>query len=165
MDKINFENLPSTNTPINAENLNQMQDNIEQAFTLDYITAKLSESTPGITNAEVIAPLNTILYSKGNTFSLQADGGIKINKDCNIEINATLRFGYSEVSIKQTFIYKNSERIANLSQQNMTATTQSLSAIYLPVKANDIIYLKAKSDLDCTFVSSGTFLSLKVLPN
>lgn len=29
MEKINFENLPSTNTPINAENLNQMQLNAE----------------------------------------------------------------------------------------------------------------------------------------
>lgn len=29
MEKINFENLPSTNTPINAENLNQLQNNVE----------------------------------------------------------------------------------------------------------------------------------------
>lgn len=29
MDKINFEDLPSTNTPISADNLNLMQDNIE----------------------------------------------------------------------------------------------------------------------------------------
>lgn len=32
MEKINFENLPSTNTPINAENLNLMQDNVENAI-------------------------------------------------------------------------------------------------------------------------------------
>ena len=32
MNKINFENLPSTNTPLNAENLNQMQTNIENAI-------------------------------------------------------------------------------------------------------------------------------------
>jgi len=29
MDKINFKNLPNKTTPINAENLNQMQNNIE----------------------------------------------------------------------------------------------------------------------------------------
>lgn len=29
MQKINFENLPSTNTPINATNLNAIQDNVE----------------------------------------------------------------------------------------------------------------------------------------
>lgn len=31
MVKINFENLPSTNTPLSASNLNTMQDNIEDA--------------------------------------------------------------------------------------------------------------------------------------
>jgi len=31
MDKITFKDLPSTETPINAENLNLMQDNIESA--------------------------------------------------------------------------------------------------------------------------------------
>ena len=32
MQKINFENLPSTNTPINASNLNQIQTNVENAI-------------------------------------------------------------------------------------------------------------------------------------
>lgn len=32
MQKINFKNLPSTDTPINATNLNLMQDNIESAI-------------------------------------------------------------------------------------------------------------------------------------
>lgn len=39
MDKINFENKPSTKTPINATNLNKMQDNIEKAIeNLEYGT-------------------------------------------------------------------------------------------------------------------------------
>lgn len=32
MTKITFENLPGTNTPVNADNLNDMQDNIEDAI-------------------------------------------------------------------------------------------------------------------------------------
>ena len=32
MDKIKFENKPSTNTPVSAKNLNLMQDNIEKAI-------------------------------------------------------------------------------------------------------------------------------------
>ena len=32
MNKINWQNAPSTATPINAENLNQMQDNIEEVI-------------------------------------------------------------------------------------------------------------------------------------
>ncbi len=34
MEKINFENKPSTNTPINANNLNLLQDNIEDEFDI-----------------------------------------------------------------------------------------------------------------------------------
>lgn len=34
MEKINFQNLPSTDTPINSTNLNQMQDNIEEAINI-----------------------------------------------------------------------------------------------------------------------------------
>lgn len=30
MNKINFENLPSTNTPVNASNLNQLQTNVDE---------------------------------------------------------------------------------------------------------------------------------------
>lgn len=36
MEKINFENLPSTNTPINASNLNTLQNNVENAFKNEY---------------------------------------------------------------------------------------------------------------------------------
>lgn len=32
MEKIIFEDLPSTNTPLNAENLNQIQENVEEAI-------------------------------------------------------------------------------------------------------------------------------------
>lgn len=34
MQKVNFENKPSTNTPINATNLNQVQTNVENEFTV-----------------------------------------------------------------------------------------------------------------------------------
>lgn len=33
MEKIVFEDLPSTNTPLNAKNLNQLQENIENAMS------------------------------------------------------------------------------------------------------------------------------------
>lgn len=37
MEKIKFQDYPSTETPLNAENLNTMQDNIENAFeAVDY---------------------------------------------------------------------------------------------------------------------------------
>lgn len=32
MDKINFQNLPNTTTPVNATNLNQLQTNVENTL-------------------------------------------------------------------------------------------------------------------------------------
>ena len=34
MQKINFQNLPSTTTPVNATNLNQLQTNVENEFNV-----------------------------------------------------------------------------------------------------------------------------------
>lgn len=50
MNKINFENLPSTNTPINATNLNQLQTNIENAITevVDTFKGKVLWTDPNI---------------------------------------------------------------------------------------------------------------------
>lgn len=63
MNKINWQNAPSTATPINAENLNQMQDNIENEINLikpielyynssaSYVSATLNDN---ITNYDII---------------------------------------------------------------------------------------------------------------
>lgn len=63
MNKINFQNLPSTATPLNAENLNQMQDNIENEINLtkpielyynssaSYVSATLNDN---ITNYDIV---------------------------------------------------------------------------------------------------------------
>ncbi len=42
MQKINFENKPSTNSPINADNLNLLQDNVEDA--IDEVNSNLNIS-------------------------------------------------------------------------------------------------------------------------
>lgn len=46
MDKINFENLPSTNTPVNAENLNLLQTNVDNAKLEK--TVNVSASNPNL---------------------------------------------------------------------------------------------------------------------
>ena len=44
MQKINFQNLPNTTTPVNATNLNQLQTNIENAIN-DSINEFVSSGT------------------------------------------------------------------------------------------------------------------------
>lgn len=52
MTKITFEDLPSTNTPLNASNLNTMQDNIEDAIpTID--SAVSTSSTNAVENQAI----------------------------------------------------------------------------------------------------------------
>lgn len=46
MQKIDFKNLPDTSTPINAENLNQMQTNVESAInSISGVIASGSDSS------------------------------------------------------------------------------------------------------------------------
>lgn len=59
MNKINFENAPSTNTPLCAENLNQMQANMEK------IGAVVSATEP-TTNEKVWFKKSNNLFNKSN---------------------------------------------------------------------------------------------------
>ena len=76
MEKINFQNLPSTSTPLNSTNLNQMQDNMEDAIVpIKLVT--ISESTPGsattgdmyynTTNNKVYTATGTNTWDNGST--------------------------------------------------------------------------------------------------
>lgn len=56
MTKIEFKNLPDTSTPLSAENLNTMQDNIENAIdnvSIDLDTEASTTSTNGIENQAI----------------------------------------------------------------------------------------------------------------
>lgn len=46
MEKINFQDLPSTSTPLNSTNLNQMQDNMEDAI-IPIKLVTISDTAPG----------------------------------------------------------------------------------------------------------------------
>lgn len=79
MKKINFEDLPSTDTPINSVNLNTMQDNIENAIDVqNVITAgtNLDDYTETGTyffkNSEV-APINVPAGSNGWLVVIKGD--------------------------------------------------------------------------------------------
>ncbi len=64
MQKIDFTNLPDTTTPINAANLNKLQENIDDAITI-YAeeVGEINEATGEIT-----------YYSVASSLSDEADG-------------------------------------------------------------------------------------------
>ncbi len=88
MEKINFENLPSTNTPINANNLNTLQNNVENSFKNEY-----SESQTDTYSCDYLNP--KILWTNPNPTS-------EMVQDTIITLNSTdydvLEFFYDETT-------------------------------------------------------------------
>lgn len=88
MEKINFTNYPNTDKPIIAENLNQMQNNIEneikESRLKSAILVILNEATEvTITGAWVQSkiPFNKVLRKLGDGFSLSGDGTVVASSD------------------------------------------------------------------------------------
>lgn len=104
MNKINFENLPSTSTPVNADNLNDMQENIEKSVT--YIG-----STQPATNEKIWIKKGKNLINKIiNGYELySADGSIGKNADwCvtdYIEVVAESNYVVSGLSSQNKYWY------------------------------------------------------------
>lgn len=76
MEKINFQDLPSTSTPLNSTNLNQMQDNIEDAIIpiklIDISNTAPSSATIGdmyynTTDNKIYTATGTNTWDSGST--------------------------------------------------------------------------------------------------
>ena len=66
MQKIKFKNLPDTSTPLNAENLNLMQDNIESAIP----TIENSLDSDSTTNAPSVHAVNNMIKTQDVAISV-----------------------------------------------------------------------------------------------
>jgi hypothetical protein len=82
VEKINFTNYPNTDKPINAENLNQMQNNIEneikESRLKSAILVALSENkslTVSTAWSDITIPFNKVLKKIGDGFSLNTSTG------------------------------------------------------------------------------------------
>ena len=65
MKKKEFQNLPSTKTPINADNLNEMQDNIEESCVVVSPTEPTTNENVWIQKGKNIYNPNTMPFSTG----------------------------------------------------------------------------------------------------
>lgn len=90
MEKIQFENLPSTNTPINADNLNLLQDNVENEFnniTNSKIVFEQSYKSTDAQDIEIDASdylFYEVLYQCGQYDGIQTTGKIPIGKQTQL---------------------------------------------------------------------------------
>lgn len=64
MQKINFQNLPNTTTPLNATNLNALQDNVEDVFDGDVPMGDIETSS--VTSTGNITALNQANFGAYN---------------------------------------------------------------------------------------------------
>lgn len=164
MEKINFENLPSTNTPINATNLNQMQTNIENT---NIITASISSSHITTTTEIENLNLDKKVRSRGSNLTLE-NGSVKIGKNINwidVSANVYMRSGQSAGEGIQCSIRKNnSSTISSVYKRMQGAQTENviLPTVSVPVTEGDLISLSVQSSTE-SGQEIGAFESLTYL--
>ena len=125
MEKINFSNLPSTTTPINASNLNTMQDNIEAGMNDLPIAIYRSSGTafddPDTTNyGLILTSLNTPesgVYYYIKTFFFQ-----KRNEP---SAKSQIAIGYNSNKVWQRYYYNGAwSNWLLISHPNITTGTE-----------------------------------------
>lgn len=102
MNKINFKNLPDTSTPLSAENLNQLQDNVEDAIdnvSIDLDTQVSTTSTNGVENQAITNYVNSAIPEVKTT---------QTTSD-----TATYSCNYID-SLKVVSIYSNSKSVSGI---------------------------------------------------
>ena len=152
MEKINFKNKGETGAiPINANNLNLLQDNTENAIN----ETKPSIITVGLENdleitGSTTLNLDKVLSSVGNKFTLQ-NGGIKIGAGVSkIKVSGCLLEEVNDVGLYGCYICKNEANLAHainvgfnyipVVKQMVKTTCQTILA---DVQEGDVIYLNA----------------------
>lgn len=102
MQKINFEDLPSTNTPINASNLNLLQTNIEDTI---FVT------TPSLTALD-FTDLNDVVVPKIYIgYGSYANSPVPNNTTFKLEVVTTKPIADSNTWIFQTLTMLNGKKI------------------------------------------------------
>lgn len=98
MEKIIFEDLPSTTTPLNAENLNQLQTNAENA--INEVDEKINKYIVNhtFTNDTTKTVEFNVEIQPGETIEIEINGGATASNDLNLSING-INAGYYQQGI------------------------------------------------------------------
>lgn len=136
-------------------------DYVNKALIKNYATFRLKSNINSGDNPIKFDIVSNI--SDNSIFELQSDGKIKINKKCTLEVNADIRYGYSNAATKTPSLYLNDTLLVKGSMQNATAVTIGLTPILIDVKANDLLYVTASSSETCAIINECTYLTIKEL--
>lgn len=152
MKKINFKSKGEPGAiPINADNLNLMQDNTENAINENkpsVITVGLNSNIEITGNTPI--QLDKILSNAGNKFTLQ-NGGIKIGAGVSkIKVSGCLLEEVNPAGLYGCYICKNKINLAhaiNIGFNYIPVVNQMVKTtcqpILVDVQEGDVIYLNA----------------------
>lgn len=175
MKKINFEGLPSTNTPISPDNLNQMQSNIEESIMRNIVTVGLSADQSFSTTAswENVTILFNTISKVGGKLSLQDNKYVVIGKGVSkISIECNVRLGEVLTGTSQLLIRKNENIIGNrssikYSDANAQFHVHSLTRQIISVTEGDLISLgfnfSTGALIDKLIMANSTWMTIEVL--
>lgn len=142
MEKINFENLPSTNTPLNADTLNGMQNKIEKSANYIGSTQPSTGEKVWIKTGKNLIDYNSLMWG----CAIFSDGKIEYDSDnwvttSLIEINpdTTYIFSHKLGTFYGRIAFYNSDKtfISLISDSNLTAFTTPSTAKYVAIGVYD----------------------------
>lgn len=162
--KINWKNLPSTNTPVNATNLNHMDEGIYDANDKNIITAQISSDFT-ISTTDTATDIKTFTqYAKVGSKLSVSNGCIKIGSGVS-----KVKVSYNAV-VQNTTSTATSRAFTYLMQNTTTVTQESIyfnrtweqisvahNEIIRSVAENDIFYLRTYGLKDIKFLSGGSY--------
>lgn len=157
MKKVTFKDLPSTETPINASNLNLVQNNIEEEFTninnkfIGRITASSQDKTTTAGTEQIYKfASETINRGSEDTITINTSTGkATINKDIglvrffvNSQIYSAGSAGHLTVKL-----YKNNAQLGNMRFKPTTSyETRGSSFFYDTLSVGDVLHITITSD-------------------
>lgn len=180
MRKISWEDYPSTATPINADNLNAMQDNIETEIEgktqKDIITIYLDNTiTNPIVETYTKIPL-TLKTSVGNKLTV-SNNGILIGSGVNhVKVSGKVELDVGNITMSRFIRIAKGNNIvddnnsiswcANDCRAN-TSTFLTLPEVIAPVNSGDIInlfyYVKSGDKIAGHSTMLRTYLTVEVV--
>lgn len=166
-----WENLPSTNTPINATNLNKMEQGIYDANDKNIISIGLNGQYTSNSTGYQTLPLTKQLFKLGDKLSIQ-NGKIKIGSNVNnimifaqATINAYSSRATGAFNIEIDYNGTNISSSLNSGITDGLNITKNLAGIPLQVSENDVIGLSvyvAVNDVVSSY-DRRTFLTIQVI--
>lgn len=171
--KINWENLPSTSTPVNATNLNHMDQGIYDANNKNIITAGGTSSTTATGTGDLSIPITQAIEQIGDKFTISTNriyvgsGVSKVLVSGQVYFNLAANRG----GALNLYIRKNGSAINGQTNGGYASTSTRNACLSLPPKLISVsqgdyfdwtAYLY-NGDVVRTDSSTNTFLTVEAI--